>query len=87
MPGSTDWMDESYRESYEEELRGIRRRLASDPSCSAEDLQGTLKNLYIMEGSDWQGRGEVQNTSLAAIIAAYETVIGELQNDGKTVTP
>ena len=80
MGGSTDWMETSYQENYEKELRGLRRRLESDPSCSINDLQGTLKNLYILEGSDWLGRGELQRITLSATIAAYEAIIEELKN-------
>jgi len=79
MADSSDWREASYRENYEKELLGLRRRLASDPSCTVEDLEGTLKNLYIMDGADWLGRGEVQSISLAAVIAAYETLIEELK--------
>ena len=79
-PGaSSNWRDCTYEETYEAELRGIRRRLASDPSCTAEDLEGTLKSLYLMDGADWEGRGEVQSITLAAVIAAHEAVIGELR--------
>jgi len=80
MADSSDWREASYRENYEKELLGLRRRLASDSSCTVEDLEGTLKNLYIMDGADWLGRGEVQSISLAAVIAAYETLIEELKN-------
>ena len=77
--GSTDWQEDTYRETYESEIRGLRRRLASDTSCTTEDLEGTLKSLYIMDGSDWLGRGEVQSINLAAAIAAYEEIIGEIK--------
>jgi len=83
MGSSIDWRDASYRENYEDEVRRLRRRLASDPSCGAEELEGTLKSLYIMDGSDWLGRGEVQSITLAAAIAAHEAVIGELRAAGK----
>ncbi|MCL1812123.1 MAG: hypothetical protein FWG29_01225 [Treponema sp.] len=76
---STDWQEDTYRETYESEIRGLRRRLASDPSCTIEDLEGTLKSLYIMDGSDWLGRGEVQSINLSAVTAAYEEIIGELK--------
>ena len=78
--GSADWQEKTYRESYEKEITGLHRRLASDPSCTAEDLEGTLKSLYLMDGSDWLGRGEVQSISISAAIAAYEAVIGGLKN-------
>jgi hypothetical protein len=77
-----DWREAAYRDAYEGEIRGLQRRLEADRSCTVEDLEGTLKNLYIMEGADWGGRGEVQNTVLAAAIAAYETVIGGLRSAG-----
>ena len=76
---STDWQEDTYRETYEAEIRGLRRRLVSDPSCTAEDLEGILKSLYIMDGSDWLGRGEVQSINLSAVIAAYEEIVGELK--------
>ena len=83
MGSSSDWKDASYQKNYEDELRHLQRRLASDPSCSIEELEGTLKNLYIMDGSDWLGRGEVQTISLAATIAAHEVIIGELKTARK----
>jgi hypothetical protein len=78
MGASTDWQETTYRETYDKELVGIRRRMGSS-SCTLEDLQGTLKHLYIMEGQDWLGRGEVQSLTLAATIAAHEAAIEELQ--------
>jgi hypothetical protein len=79
MGCSTDWQDSAYKETYEKELQGLMRRLALDSSCTAEDLEGTLKNLYILDGADGHGRGEVQNIALAAAIAAHEAVIANLR--------
>jgi hypothetical protein len=74
-----DWRETTYGEAYEREIRGLRRRLEADPSCTAEDLEGTLKSLYTMDGADWLGRGEVQSLTLAAAIAAHEAVIDTLK--------
>jgi hypothetical protein len=74
---SADWRDKKYEETLEEELRFLRRRREAEPGCTVEDLEGILRGLYRMEGADWVGRGEVQNISLAATIAAYERVIAE----------
>jgi hypothetical protein len=76
---STDWQDVKYRETLEEELRGLERRLLSDPSCTADDLEGALNHLYTLYGQDWGGRGEVQNVALEATIAAYENIIARLR--------
>ncbi|MDR0731660.1 MAG: hypothetical protein LBF63_08325, partial [Treponema sp.] len=53
------------------------RRRACDPGCSVEDLEGVLRHLYVMDGADWYGRGDVQDITMAATIAAYEHVIAE----------
>ncbi|MDR3335804.1 MAG: hypothetical protein LBT16_01240 [Treponema sp.] len=77
MSTSTEWRDIKYRKILEEELLGLGRRRASDPDCTVEDLEGVLEHLYIMDGADWAGRGEVQDITLAATIAAYERFIAQ----------
>jgi hypothetical protein len=83
MRGSADWRDVKYDETFDQELRFLLRRREADPRCTVEELEGTLKHLYHMEGADWAGRGEVQNITLAATIAAYEQVISrwKAEND------
>ncbi|GHU12758.1 hypothetical protein FACS1894161_1660 [Spirochaetia bacterium] len=83
---SADWMETKYRESLEEDMRGLERRLENDPGCTVEELEGTLRNLYVMSGADWGGRGEVQNITLDATIAAYETIISRLQRQRDAAT-
>ncbi|MDR1410705.1 MAG: hypothetical protein LBI91_00705 [Spirochaetaceae bacterium] len=77
MGALTDWRDIKYSEIFEGEMRGLRRRRESDSGCTVADLEGTLAHLYIMEGADWGGRGELQSITLGATIAAYERVIAE----------
>jgi hypothetical protein len=66
-----------YQKTFEEELRGLERRRKADPGCRIEDLEGILRNLYIAEGADWGGRGDIQDTAMAAAIAAYEYFIAQ----------
>ncbi|MDR0561656.1 MAG: hypothetical protein LBG73_03110 [Spirochaetaceae bacterium] len=77
MSLSVDWRDIKYNETFEQEVRGLERRKASDPNCSIADLEGVLQHLYQMDGADWIGRGEVQDIIMAATIAAYEYVIAQ----------
>jgi hypothetical protein len=72
---STEWQDVTYRGTFEGELRGLQRRRETDPALTVEDIEGTLKHLYIMDGSDWLGRGGVGDLTMAATIAAYEQFI------------
>ena len=75
MGASEEWRDETYTQTFEQEIRGLQRRRKADPDCKIEDLEGILKALYIMDGADWGGRGDVQDTIMAATIAAYEQFI------------
>jgi hypothetical protein len=77
MYGAVDWRDAKYQEVLEQESVGLERRRTSDPDCTIGDLEAQLNHLYIMEGSDWGGRGELQDIVLAATIAAYERFIHE----------
>jgi hypothetical protein len=77
VAASADWRDIKYGETFEQELLGLRRRRELDPSCTVADLEGTLKHLYVMDGAGWGGRGDLQDTILAATIAAYEYFIAQ----------
>jgi hypothetical protein len=77
MGASVDWRDTKYNDTLEQEIRGLRRRRELDPGCTIDDLKGILQHLYHLDGADWGGRGEVQDITLAATIAAYEQVIAE----------
>ena len=83
MNPSTEWKDIKYEEIFQQELRGLERRRESDRSCTVEDLEGVLQHLYIMDGADWYGRGDVQDITMAATIAAYEHFIAEWKAEGK----
>ena len=77
MSTSVEWKDVKYEEIFEQELRGLERRRKSDPRCTAGDIEGVLEHLYIMDGQDWGGRGDVQDIIMAATIAAYEHFIAK----------
>ncbi|MDR0495886.1 MAG: hypothetical protein LBG95_09715 [Treponema sp.] len=81
MNFSQEWQDIKYNETFEEELRGLERRRAADHNCAIADIEGTLKHLYIMDGSDWGGRGGVQDAAMAATIAAYEHFIAQWKSE------
>lgn len=79
MNNSVNWQEVKYRQVFDDETRGLVRRLESDPACSAEDLEGTLRNLYIMDGADHGGRGPLQDIIINATIAAYEHFIAKMK--------
>ena len=77
MNSSVEWKDIKYQDVFDEELRGLARRRASDPFCKVGDIEALLQHLYIMDGADWYGRGDVQDITMAATIAAHEYFITE----------
>ena len=77
MSSSVEWRDHKYMEIFDQELRGLERRRKSDPSCKVADIEGVLQNLYIMDGADWYGRGDVQDITMTATISAYEHFIAQ----------
>jgi len=81
MSSSVEWKEIKYTEVFEEELRGLERRRESDPLCTVKDIEGLLQHLYIMDGADWYGRGDVQDIIMAATIAAHEHFIAEWKAD------
>jgi hypothetical protein len=82
MSVSVEWRDIKYEEIFEQELRGLKRRRETDPRCTVEDIEGILRHLYIMDGADWYGRGDVQDTTMAATIAAHEHFITQWKSEG-----
>jgi len=81
MGVSEEWQKVKYKEIFEQETLGLTRRRQADPNCRIEDIEGTLKNLYIMDGADQGGRGVLQDIIMAATIAAYEHFIAEWKNN------
>ena len=73
MSSSQDWQNIKYTETFDAEIRGLDLRRAA--GCSVSDIEGTLKHLYVLDGADQGGRGSVQDTIMAATIAAYEHYI------------
>ena len=82
MSSSVEWKDKKYEEVFEDELRFLRRRRESDPLCAVKDIEGVLRHLYIMDGADWYGRGDVQDITMTATIAAYEHFIAQWKAEG-----
>ena len=75
-PMSTvDWKEEKESEVFENTLRGLENRRRVDPAFTVEDAKSALEHLYILQGNDWLGRGELGDIITAATIAAYEHFI------------
>lgn len=74
---SIAWKEAAYDDRFEVTLRSLERRRDGDATFSMEDAKGVLKHLYIQDGNDWAGRGELQDIVMQATIDAYERFIAE----------
>jgi hypothetical protein len=81
VASSVDWRDIKYEEVFEQEIRGLLRRRELDPACTVAEVEGVLQHLYHMDGADWAGRGEVQDITMAATIAAYEHIVAQWKSE------
>ena len=68
-----DWQEDKYSQIFNEELYALEKRLKA--GAAIEELEAVLQYLYISDGCNWIGRGEVQDITMAATIAAYECCI------------
>jgi len=76
-----DYREAAYQESFEAVLSSLARRRQADPGFTIEDAKGTLNHLYVTEGNDWLGRGDLQDAKLAAQIAAHEIFIQDWEKE------
>jgi hypothetical protein len=78
---STDWRELKRTETFESCLKGLENRRRIDPGFAMSDARSALEHLYILEGNDWLGRGELGDIVTAATIAAYEHFVSEWQTE------
>ncbi len=74
------WKETTYDDTYSDTLKSLRRRLAEDSSFTIDAARGQLKHLYINDGNNWVGRGELQDIIVQAMIDAYEHYIAERES-------
>jgi hypothetical protein len=78
---STEWKDKVYDDTFNETMKSLQRRKAEDSGFSPDGARGILGHLYIQDGNDWVGRGELQDLHLQASIAAHEAFIAAWERE------
>ena len=78
---STDWREQKREEVFESTLKGLENRRRIDTDFSLADARSALEHLYVLEGNDWLGRGELGDIVTAATIAGYEHFIFEWKTE------
>lgn len=74
-----DWYENKFDEIFDKVCKGLEWRIQHDNEFTIDSLENALQSLYIHQGNNWDGRGEVTELSIAASIAAHEHVLAELK--------
>ena len=74
----TDYIEERYDGTFESVYWSLSKMVQQDHDRAERYIRGILKNLYIMQGNDWTGRGAIGNAGVDGSIAAYECILAEL---------
>ena len=72
--------DETFQITYDD----IVEKYELDPQYSIQYLREYLESMYIFQGQDALGRGELKHIRNAAVITALEAALDEIE-DGKIV--
>jgi hypothetical protein len=76
-----NWQERKGEEVFETTLRGLERRRVADLDFTISDAESALEHLYILEGNDWLGRGELGDIVTSSTIAAYEHFIAQWKGE------
>ncbi len=74
---NTTYID-THKEIILENLSGFfEGQLVENPAGLLEQLESELRSLYVRQGNDWTGRGEIGDAKLDATIAVLEALRAE----------
>lgn len=69
------WKEATYDRIFQENHLALEKRRAAEPSLDRAEIEGILNHLYVQEGNDQGGRGELGDMTVRAAIAAYESFL------------
>lgn len=73
-------LNERYQKIFDNTYMFTKKKIEEDPSYGVNQLEALLESLYINEGNDLLGRGELYDLSIKAQIAACEILMQEIKN-------
>ena len=72
-----NWEEIKYDSVFTETYESLKYSLDNDENYSVSNLKDYLESLYVQQGNDWLGRGEVRDIDLNARISACEVLLSE----------
>ncbi|MFA6822379.1 MAG: hypothetical protein WCR32_01100 [Geobacter sp.] len=74
----TNYLNERYDDTFMSVYAALLEMARLAPDKTERHIRQTLKYLYVRQGNDWTGRGDIGNAGLDASVAAHEAVLAEL---------
>ena len=72
-------IEDKYNQVYHELYENLKLQYATNISQGVLNLQAELEDLYVLEGNNMLGRNDFKSASIAANIAACETLLMEFR--------
>lgn len=77
----TAWREIKYSEVFDTTAAQLHFRRTNDHEFTLDDAKRTLEHLYVADGNDWTGRGELGDIVMSATLAAWEWFIAEWERE------
>lgn len=75
-----DGIDQIYDKYFETYYAHMLDRKKCDPDLTKRFLRELIESLYVAQGNNWEGRSEVKDAEMRAMIAAYEVILGNWED-------
>lgn len=75
-----DHQERVFNETFQMTYEDIIDKFERDPSYQLHYLRDFLESMYIYQGQDALGRGELKHIRNAAVIAALESALDEIES-------
>lgn len=79
-----DHEEKVFNEAFERTYADMVEQYENNPIYDVNYIKEFLESMYVYQGQDWDGRGEIKHIRNSAIIAATELVLDEIES-GKWV--
>ena len=67
-----EWEQQYHEDKIEETMKYLKHRRQHDPMFTKEACEKVLETLYENQGSNWIGKGSMQEMKEAATVVGYE---------------
>ena len=80
----TDYSEVAFNETFDIVYNDILNRKQNNKGFDKNDLKELLNTLYMNEGNNWTGHGEIVMAKHSATIAACEAILAEWDGQKET---